>query len=220
MFAEINKRLEQPSNDIISMLVDADFTQADGVTRKLILEEAMGILQALVGAGNETTTKLFSQMLMYLGQNYDQWRRLQADPSRAANIVEESLRLSSPTQGLYRVTTRDTEIDGVAIPAGAKVFAAFSAANRDPAAFADPHRFDPDRANVRDHLAFGGGVHFCLGAPLARLESVVALEALSRRWRDFSLSPDNTYRYHATYMLRGLEQFLVDFVAAGVGAQP
>jgi cytochrome P450 len=211
MHAEITKRLEHPTGDIISMLVAADFPLEDGVSsRKLVIEESMGILQALIGAGNETTTKLFSQMLMYLAQDKDQWWKLKQDPSRAANIVEESLRLSSPTQGLYRVATRDTAIDGVAIPAGARVFAAFAAANRDPAVFPDPHRLDPDRPNVRDHLAFGGGVHFCLGAPLARLESVIALESIARRWNDFHLSDRNTYEYLDSYVLRGLLELFVD----------
>ena len=216
MHAEIMKRVDEPSDDIISMLVDADLPLADGSgNRKLVIEEAMGILQSLIGAGNETTTKLFSEMMMLLGRNKAEWMRLKADPSRAPRIVEEALRLSTPAQGLYRVTTRDTEIEGVRIPAGAKVFAAFSAANRDPAVFPEPHRFIPDRPNVRDHLAFGGGVHFCIGAPLSRLESVIALEHLARRWSDFELSPDNAFTYHATYMLRGLEHLYIDFAVAG-----
>ena len=212
MHGEITKRIEHSSDDIISKLVEADLPLADGTgTRKLTMEEAMGILQSLIGAGNETTTKLFGQMLMYLAQDPEQWRRLRADPGRAANVVEESLRLSSPTQGLYRVATEDTQVDGVPIPKGARVFASFSAANRDPAVFPGPHRFDPDRPNVRDHLAFGAGVHFCLGAPLSRLESVVALEALARRWSDFRPTAENTYRYQDTYMLRGLEHLYVEF---------
>lgn len=215
MHAEIMKRVEHPTDDIISMLVDADLSLADGSgTRKLVIEESMGILQSLIGAGNETTTKLFSEMMMLLGRNKIEWHKLKADPSRAPRVVEESLRLSTPAQGLYRVATQDTAIEGVPIPKGAKVFAAFSAANRDPAVFPDPHRFDPDRPNVRDHLAFGGGVHFCIGAPLSRLESVVALEHLTRRWEDFELSAKNSYSYHETYMLRGLEHLHVDFTAA------
>jgi cytochrome P450 len=214
MVAEITKRLEHPSDDIIGMLVEADLPLDDGTVRKLILEEAMGILQALIGAGNETTTKLFSQMLLYLAENPDQWRRLKADPTRAAAIAEESLRLSTPTQGLYRVTTTETQIDGVPIPKGARVFIAFAAGNRDPAVFPNPHEFDPDRPNVRDHLALGGGVHFCLGAPLARLETVVALEKLAQRWESFTLSSGSTVAFEPSFVLRGLTELNIDFVRA------
>ena len=212
MNAEILKRVECPRGDIISMLVEADLPLADGSgTRKLTMEESMGILQSLIGAGNETTTKLFSSMLHLLAENKDEWWRLKKDPSRAALIVEESLRLATPSQALQRVAMEDTEIGGVPIPKGSKVFISYSAANRDPAMFPDPHRFDPDRPNVRDHLAFGAGIHFCIGAPLSRLESTVALEHLAARWSDFRLTEENDFEYEETFQLRGLKNLFVEF---------
>jgi cytochrome P450 len=212
MNSEILKRIECPRSDIISMLVDADLPLADGSgTRKLTMEESMGVLQSLIGAGNETTTKLFSSMIHLLAENKDEWRKLKSDRSRAALIVEESLRLVTPSQALQRVATDDTEIGGVPIPKGSKIFVSYSAANRDPEVFPEPDRFVPDRPNVRDHLSFGAGVHFCIGAPLSRLESVVALEHLADRWLDFRLTNENTFEYEETFQLRGLKNLFVEF---------
>ena len=149
-----------------------------------------------------------------LGEEHDEWWKVKADPARAPLVVEESLRLASPTQGMFRVVTTDAELDGVPIPAGDAVVVVFAAANRDPTVFPDPDRFDPDRPNVRDHLAFGLGVHFCIGAPLSRLESAVALQKLAERWEDFRLSDENTFTYHPSFMLRGLEHLFVEFTPA------
>jgi cytochrome P450 len=215
MFAELEERQRCPRDDVPSALVAAELPLPDGEgSRKLTIEELMGIFQQLIGAGNETTTKLFSQMLRMLAQQHDEWWRLKADPGRAAKVVEEALRLASPTQGLYRKVTRDVEIEGVRVPAGDRVLVMFAAANRDPGEFPDPTRFDPDRPNVRNHLAFGAGVHFCIGAPLARLESVVALEKLVRYWDDFRLADSNTFEYEPSFLLRGLKDLIVEFTRA------
>ena len=167
MFAELEERRRCPRDDVPSALVAAELPLPDGEgSRPLTTEELMGILQQLIGAGNETTTKLFSQMMRMLAEQHDEWWKLKAEPERAPKVVEEALRLASPTQGLYRKVTRDVDIDGATVPAGDRVLVMFAAANRDPAMFPDPERFDPDRPNVRNHVAFGGGVHFCIGAPL------------------------------------------------------
>ncbi len=211
--AELVDRQRCPrENDLLTQLVGAEFPLADdNGTRPLTMEELMGIFQQLLGAGNETTTKLFSQMILNLADNHDEWWKLKADPSRAALIVEEALRLAAPTQGMFRVVTRDVDIEGIHLAAGDRVVLSFAAANRDPKVFTDPHAFNPDRPNVRDHLAFGLGTHFCIGAPLSRLESVIALERLAARCADFRLSPDNTYEFLPSYMLRGLRRLLVEF---------
>jgi cytochrome P450 len=219
--AELVDRQRCPrDNDLLTQLVNAEFPLPDGDNRALTMEELMGIFQQLLGAGNETTTKLFSQMIRNLADHPDEWRKLQADPTRAASIVEEALRLAAPTQGMFRVVTRDIDVDGVQLTAGQRIVLSFAAANRDPAVFPDPHAFDPDRANVRDHLAFGLGVHFCIGAPLSRLESIIALERLAARCAEFRLSADNTFEFLPSYMLRGLRHLWAEFdpVDASVGA--
>ncbi len=210
MHAELTERQRALRNDVVSKLVASELPMPDGTTRPLTVEELMGILQQLIGAGNETSTKLFSEMIRLLADHPDQWRMLQDDPSRAAIVVEESLRLATPTQMMYRVTTRDVEVEGVQVPAGSRVMLCYAAANRDPAKFADPDSFDPDRPNVRDHLAFGGGVHFCIGAPLSRLEAVIGLERMAERVSDIVLAPANTFTYEPSYILRGLTELLVE----------
>ena len=145
------------------------------------------------------------------------WAKLQADPAGYAPLVtEEVLRLSTPTQGMFRVATRDVELEGVHIPKGGRVVVVYSGANRDPAVWGDdPDRFDPDRPNLKDHLAFGKGIHFCLGAPLSRVEMQVAFEQLARRLDRIELVPDQFLRYHPSFMLRGLVRLDVRFVKRG-----
>ena len=112
--------------------------------------------------------------------------------------------MSSPNQGLFRTATRDTEIDGIAIPQGARLWVMFAAADRDDTVFADAETFNPERPNVREHVAFGKGHHFCIGAPLTRLEGKVAFEELSKRIRLPGFSPNNTFEYEPSFILRGL----------------
>jgi cytochrome P450 len=134
------------------------------------------------------------------------WQRLRSDPAGYAPVVtEEVLRLSTPTQGMFRTVTADTEIEGVALPAGSRLVLVYSAANRDPAVFGDdPDAFEPDRDNIKQHVAFGKGIHFCLGAPLSRLEMNVVFEHLGTALEQIELSDDNEFRYHPSFMLRGL----------------
>ena len=110
------------------------------------------------------------------------------DPTRIDAVVEETLRLSTPTQGMWRIVTRDTQLGGVPLAAGSRIVIVFSSANRDTAVFDDPDEFDPDRDNLRLSLAFGKGIHFCLGANLSRLEGQVALQELSKRIESFTLA--------------------------------
>ena len=126
------------------------------------------------------------------------------------------LRLSTPTQGMFRRVTRDTEIEGVPVPAGARLIVMYAAANRDPSVFADPDGFDPARDNLKEHLAFGKGIHFCLGAPLSRLELQVAFERLGTRLDDLALAEGNDFEYHPSFVLRGLKRLEIEFTAAEV----
>jgi cytochrome P450 len=186
--------------------VQAEIDTDEGGRRPLDMAEMLSIVQQLLVAGNETTTKSLTEGVMLLAQHPEVWAKLRADPAGYAPLVtEEVLRLSTPTQGMFRVVTRDTEIDGVPVPKGSRVILVYSGANRDPKVWGeDPDRFDPDRPNLKDHLAFGKGIHFCLGAPLSRLELNVAFEALARRIERFELDEGNDLRYHPSFVLRGL----------------
>jgi cytochrome P450 len=216
--AEFEKRKLEPQDDLLTNLLNARIDDDDPeVTdkRPLDMAEMLSMVQQLLVAGNETTTKLLTETMRLLGENPDQWRMLQDDPSRAAAIVEEALRMSTPTQGMFRIATKDHELAGVAIPKGARLVIVFASANRDDALYEEPDSFDPDRENLRDHLAFGKGIHFCLGAALSRLEGKVALEELSKRLDSFTLAGSNDFNYFPSFLLRGLTRLDLDIVAAG-----
>ncbi len=213
---ELDRRRVEPRDDLLTALlqarVDDDDPDVDD-KRPLDVPEILSIVQQLLVAGNETTTKLLTETMRLLAENPDEWTALKGDPARAPLLVEEALRLSTPTQGMFRISTRDHELDGVPIPEGARLVIVFASANRDETVYADPDRFDPDREHLRDHLAFGKGIHFCLGAALSRLEGRVALEELSRRLEGFSLPDTNEFRYFPSFLLRGLTSLDVDVVA-------
>ena len=209
-FAEYQDRLANPTDDILSELAHADFDDpdtADGETRKLEFPEVYGIIKQLMVAGNETTTKFLNETMRMLIERPDVWATLVADPeANSHGLVEEGLRLSSPNQGLFRYVTTDTELDGVPIPAGSTLWVMFAAANRDSSVFADAETFDLSRNNLNEHVAFGKGHHFCIGAPLSRLEGKVAFEELAKRIELPRFAPDNAFEYEPSYILRGLAQ--------------
>ena len=152
-------------------------------------EDVNSIVRQLLVGGNETTTSLITNCVWRLLQNPELYRRVVDDPSLIDKAIEESLRYDPPVLGLYRNTTRDVELRGKTIPKGSKVMMCYAAANRDPEVYDDPNTFSLDRPNKR-HLAFGLGVHFCLGAELARLEARTALKALTERFPNLSLVND------------------------------
>lgn len=216
---EYQTRLVNPIGDIVSDLAHADFDDPDlpdGETRKLEFPEVYGIIRQLMVAGNETTTMFLNETMRLLIEHPDRWRQLASDPdgpdfkSRVNGLVEEGLRLSAPTQGLFRQVTRDTELHGVPLPKGARLWVIFAAANRDECVFPDPAAFDPTRDNAKEHLSFGKGHHFCIGAPLSRLEGRVAFEELVKRIKLPAFSEGNTFDYEPSYVLRGLAQLDLD----------
>ncbi len=172
------QRRVAPRDDLISSLVGVE-EEGDSLEEAELFSLAMLIL----GAGNETTTNLIGNGVLALLRNPEERRRLQDDPALIENAVEELLRYDSPIQLTDRVATVDLEIDGHRIRRGDLVALCLGAANRDPARFADPDRLDLSRPDT-DHLAFGYGAHFCLGAALARAEGQIALSALLRRFPD------------------------------------
>ncbi len=201
-FAEkLEERRQQRRDDIISDIVHARFENE----RPLDTAESLSILQQLLVAGNETTTNAIAEGLLLLMQHPDQLAALRADPSLLPNLVEEVLRLSTPTANMWRVCTRDTEVNGIAIPAGSMLMLRFSSANRDEALFEAPDAFDVRRKNARSNIAFGHGVHMCIGASLARKEMLVAFRVLLERLEEFELAcAVEDLQYPPNVLLRGL----------------
>lgn len=215
--AELDQRREHPQDDLLTNLLNARIDDDDpdiSDKRALDMPEMLSIVQQLLVAGNETTTKMLTEMMRLLAENPGQWAMVKADPSRIPSIVEETLRLSTPTQGMFRIATRDVELAGVRVPKGSRVVIVFMSANRDESLFSAPDEFDPDRENLSDHLAFGKGTHFCLGASLSRLEGRVALQEITKRIASFSLCESNDFAYHPSFMLRGLVKLEIDVVPA------
>lgn len=207
MKAKIDERRASPRDDLLSDLVNA---QVDG-ERGLDDAELLSILQQLMVAGNETTTSTLAGGLVQLIRNPDQLARLQADPSLMPNAVEEMLRTESPTAGLWRVVRRDTELGGVPLKAGTMLMLRFAAANRDPARFENPDAFDVERKNARSHLAFGRGIHMCVGNMLSRKEVAVAFEELVRRLDGFEIVDEAALIYPPNMLLRGLSALPIRF---------
>jgi hypothetical protein len=177
----LDERRRERRDDLMSALLDAEI---DG--ERLSQEELLGFCFVLIVAGNDTTTNLIANGAILLARHEAVRRELVADPSGLEDAIEEMLRCESPAQALPRRVTRDVERHGVRIPAGSEVSLVWGAANRDEREFEDAERFDPHR-RIRRHLAFGQGVHFCLGANLARLEARVAFEELLARLPEYQL---------------------------------
>ena len=165
--------------------------------------------------GSETTTNAISAGVMLLIQNPDVWQRLKAEPDRhLKTFIEEVLRLECPVQGLFRTAARDVELHGVTIPQGAAVNVRYAAANRDEREFENPDRLDLDRDKPGRHLAFGSGVHHCLGAPLARRELYWSFKALTDRIDDMCFVPDaNDFTVQPNFALRALNELHIEFRA-------
>jgi cytochrome P450 len=163
--------------------------------------------------GSETSTNALSAGIMLLGRDRETWETLKADPEKhLRTFIEEVLRLESPVQGLFRTVRRDIEIHGVTIPAGAMLNTRYAAANRDERHFPDPEKIDLTRRNAASHLAFGSGVHHCLGAPLARRELYWGFKAFIDRVEDFELIPErNALRHAPNFALRALKELHIRF---------
>jgi cytochrome P450 len=206
----LEDRRRESRDDFLSDLVRVEFEDGEGKRRKLEIPEMLSIIQQLMVAGNEATTKGINEILKLLIQNPVEWKRIQEDPARIPAMADEGLRLASPNQGLFRVCTEDSEVAGTPIPKGSMLWVMFGSANRDERVFEDPDRFDPDRDNLNESLAFGRGAHFCIGAPLARLELRVLFEELSKRVESVAFAPGSTLRYEPSFILRGLEALEIE----------
>ena len=201
--ARIDERRAHPTGDMLSTLV-----AAEDAAFKLTPDEVAGFAMLLLVAGNETTTNLIGNAMLALTEDPAQMRIVTEDPSVIPNMVEEALRYDSPVQFLFRLTTQETVVGGQTIPAGNPVIPIYASANRDEEKYQDAARFDVTR-NAQGHLAFGLGPHFCLGAPLARLEAKVAFEELFARAKNIERAAEPVRADHM--FLRGLTSMPVAF---------
>jgi cytochrome P450 len=207
-FAEyIDWRAEHPSDDLMTELLHAEFEDVNGVRRCLTREEILGYLGLLAGAGNETTTRLIGWMGKVLADNPDQRAELVADRSLVPNTVEELLRYESPSPVQARYVMRDVELYGQVVPEGSHMLLLTAAGNRDERKFADPDHFDIRRP-IDHHIAFGYGIHFCMGAALARLEGRIALDEVLQRFPTWEVDWDHAVQAR-TSTVRGWESLPV-----------
>jgi len=202
--AEIEKRRSNPGPDLVSALVAAH-DEGDVMSAA----DLLSFITLLLVAGNETTTNLIGNGMLALGRNPDQLDALKRNPAMLPRAIEEMLRFDGPVQSTVRFTKEPVELGGAEIPAGAFALMIVAAADRDPAQFKEPEKFDITR-DPNDHVAFGEGIHFCIGAPLARMEARIAFEAMLERFPRLRLKdPAMKPVYKGSYFLRGLESLPV-----------
>jgi len=208
-FADLIDRMrENPEDNIISDL--ANNTIDEG--RLLTKPEALGMIQQILVAGNETSTSGIAGGVVLLIENPDEQTKLRSNPDLIPGAVEEILRLETPTSGMWRTATENTEVGGVPIPKGAFLMVRFAAGNRDESVFSCGHEMKVDRDNASNHLAFGQGTHFCLGAQLARSEMQIALGSLLARTDNWGLvEGKNTLTHNPNVLLRGLKDLYISF---------
>ena len=202
-----------PNGSVLSDLVNYRLTDGSQLSYAEIVTHLM--VDVFVG-GSETTTNAISEGILMLCRNPDQYALLNADLDRhLPNFIEETLRLETPVQGLYRVNKQDVEIRGVKIPARSLINLRFAAGNRDAEKFPCPEAFDIQRENSAQHIAFGSGIHSCIGAPLARREMLWAFDSLLRRCTNIRLVPEaNDFTHTEGMLLRSLKSLQIQFDAA------
>jgi len=208
---EFEARRQEPRDDLISALVHAHGADAEPFT----IEELQDLMHQLIAGGFETTTGALGTGLWLLLRYPDQMAKLRADRSLLGNFIDESLRFDSPVAGLWRTTTCPAQIAGVDVPDDSSVMVRYAAANRDPDKFEHPDVFDIERSNASDHVAFGWGNHFCVGAWLARAELRIAFSTILDRLGDIELArPLDDLPHEFSFMLRPLKELPIRFTPA------
>jgi cytochrome P450 len=205
--AIIDERRREPRDDFLTDLCHAHL----GRKGPLDNQDIFYLLLQLLVAGHETTASLISSAMLLLLKHPMQMAAVSAEPDLTPNFIEESLRLEPPIKAFFRVARAETELGGVKIPAGSRLAVLFASANRDESRFPDPERFDIYRQNASDHLAFGQGIHYCLGAPLARTEGRIAFEVLLRRLKNLRLGDGNDFSHTSSFVFRGLKALRLQF---------
>jgi cytochrome P450 len=204
--AMIEKRRTEPGEDLITA-----FVQAEEERQVLTAIEILGLTVLLLAAGNETTTNLIGNTVLALLAHPEEFAKVRTDRAKVPALIEEVLRYDSPVHVIFRQATQDIELEGGKLPAGATILVLLGAANRDERKFPNPDRFDVER-NPPDHVAFGYGIHYCLGAPLARLEGRIALEALLFDCPPFTPVRTQVPRI-AAFLVRGPQTLPLRFAA-------
>ena len=215
---QIQDRLDDPGrDDLLSELVASTAEGGSTDDEPLTLDEVRSITNQLLVAGNETTTQLIGQTVYALARHPDVLQRLEADPALVDKVVEEGLRYTSPVTGLYRYAADDTEVNGSPVAKDDVLFVLWASANRDEALFAEPDGFDIDRENVHKHVAFGTGMHFCVGANLARAEARTGIARLVERVPGLRVRPGFEPDYGATLSNRMLLTLPMEFDPGAMG---
>ena len=208
VFADyIDWRAKHPSDDLMTEMLQATYTDTDGIERRLTRDEVLNYINLVAAAGNETTTRLIGWTGKVLAEHPDQRRDMVEDRSLVSNAIEELLRYEPPSPVQARYVTADVEHHGQVIPEGSAVLLLNASGNRDERKFADGERFDIHRT-IDHHLSFGYGIHFCLGAALARLEGRVALDEVLQRFPEWEIDTDNAVQAR-TSTVRGWEKLPV-----------
>jgi cytochrome P450 len=200
-------RAENPSDDLMTDLLNAEIEDGTGGNRRLTRDEVLNYVALIAAAGNETTTRLIGWAGKVLAEHPDQLAELAEDPGLVTGAIEELLRFESPSPVQARYVTQDVEHHGQEVPAGSVILLLTAAGNRDERVFPEPDRFDIHR-KIEHHLAFGYGIHFCLGSHLARLEGRVALEEVLKRFPRWEVDWDHAVQAH-TSTVRGWEKLPV-----------
>jgi len=200
----VDWRAKNPSDDLMTALLNVEFEDENGVRRKLTRKEVLHYTQVVAGAGNETTGRLIGWLAKVLAEHPDQRREVAEDRSLLLRAVDETLRFEPTGPHVARYVARDFEYYGMTVPAGSSMLLLFGAANRDPRRYQDPDNFDIHRDNI-SHLTFGKGLHYCLGANLARLEGRVALDELLNRFGEWDIDCDSM-QLAPTSTVRGWER--------------
>jgi cytochrome P450 len=210
----LRQRLEKPGTDLLSELIQSRFK--DGAAPDL--DTVSALARFLFGAGQDTTSRLVAQTIRMLGEHPDLQAQVRAEPDRIPDLLEEMLRYDPPVKTTWRVSVKRTRIGEVDVPAGTVVGVCLTASNNDPRHFEQPQRFDIDRSNARDHMAFSRGPHVCIGSALARMEARIAIERLLARVSDIRICearhgpPDaRRYRFEPTYSFRSLSELHIEF---------
>lgn len=213
--AKIDERRAHGGDDLLNDLVQA---RIDG-EQPLNDPEIMSIMNQFMVAGNETTTSTLAGAMLQLIRNPDQLAKAAAaaggkDTKLIGNLVEEALRTETPTAGMWRLVKRDAELGGLHLPKGSMLHLRYAAANRDPAKFPEPDKFDIERINARTHLAFGRGIHMCVGNMLSRKEIAVAFDELLARLTNFAITDEAAINVPPNMLLRGITKLPIRFERA------